>query len=100
MQKWLRITLIVSGSLIGLLILLWLGLAWHIRHNKAQILRQISDRLNDRLHGGELLIKDMEPSLVRSFPNVSVALEGVSVKDSLWNIHHHPLVDEIGRAHV
>jgi len=93
MQKWLRITLIVSGSLIGLLILLWLGLAWHIRHNKDQILRQISDRLNDRLHGGELLIKDMEPSLVRSFPDVSVALEGVSVKDSLWNIHHHPLVD-------
>lgn len=93
MQKWLRITLIVSGSLLGLLVLLWLGLAWHIRHNKAMILQQISDRLKERLHGGELLIKDMEPSLVRSFPNISVALEGVSVKDSLYNVHRHPLLD-------
>ncbi|WP_188133822.1 AsmA-like C-terminal region-containing protein [Chitinophaga sp. CF418] len=93
MQKWLRITLIVSGSLLGILVLLWLGLALYIRHNKADILQQISDRLNDRLHGGTLVIKDMEPSLIRSFPNVSVALEGVSIKDSLWNTHQHLLLD-------
>ncbi|UPK66882.1 AsmA family protein [Chitinophaga filiformis] len=99
MQKRLRIPLIVLGSLLGLLILLWLGLALYIRHNKADILQQISDRLNDRLHGGTLLIKDMEPSLVRSFPNVSVALEGVSIKDSLWNTHQHQLL-EVARIFV
>jgi hypothetical protein len=93
MQKWLRITLIVSGSLLAILVLLWLGLALYIRNNKADILQQISDKLNDRLHGGTLVIKDMEPSLVRSFPNVSVALEGVSIKDSLWNTHQHQLLE-------
>lgn len=93
MRKSLRITLIVSGSLLAILVLLWLGLALYIRHNKADILQQISDKLNDRLHGGTLVIKDMEPSLVRSFPNVSVALEGVSIKDSLWNTHQHQLLD-------
>ncbi|SDH55955.1 AsmA family protein [Chitinophaga filiformis] len=93
MQKWLRITLIVSGSLLGILILLWLGLALYIRQNKADILQQISDALNDRLHGGTLVIKDMDPSLVRSFPNVSIALGGVSIKDSLWNTHQHQLLD-------
>ncbi len=93
MQKWLRITLIVSGSLLAILVLLWLGLALYIRHNKAGILQQISDRLSDRLHGGTLEIKDMEPSLVHSFPNVSVALEGVNIKDSLWNTHQHQLLN-------
>jgi uncharacterized protein involved in outer membrane biogenesis len=93
MQKWLRITLIVSGSFLAILVLLWLGLALYIRHNKADILQQISDRLSDGMHGGTLVIKDMEPSLVRSFPNVSVALEGVSLKDSLWNRHQHHLLD-------
>ncbi|PSL27663.1 AsmA family protein [Chitinophaga ginsengisoli] len=93
MQKWLRITLIVFGSLLGTLILLWLGLALYIRQHKADILQQISDKLNDRLHGGTLVIKDMEPSLVRSFPDVSVALEGVTIKDSLWNTHQHQLLD-------
>lgn len=93
MQKWLRITLIVSGSLLAILVLLWLGLALYIRHNKADILQQISDKLNDRLHGGTLVIKKMEPSLVRGFPNVSVALEGVSIKDSLWNTHQYQLLE-------
>lgn len=93
MQKWLRITLIVSGSLLGILVLLWLGLALYIRQNKEEILQQISDKLNDRLHGGTLVIKDMEPSLVRSFPDVSVALEGVSIKDSLWSTHQHQLLN-------
>jgi len=93
MQKWLRITLIVSGALIGLLVLLWLGLALYIRQNRAAILQLISDRLNDRMHGGTLVIKDMEPSLVRSFPNVSVSLEGVTIRDSLWNAHQHSLLD-------
>src|SRR5689334_22720006 len=93
MQKRLRITLIVSGSLLSTLILLWLGLALYIRQHKADILQQISDALNDKLHGGTLVIKDMDPSLVRSFPNVSIALEGVSIKDSLWNMHQHQLLD-------
>jgi hypothetical protein len=77
--------------------LAWLGVALYIRQNKATILQQLSDKLNDRLNGGVLAIQDMEPSLVRSFPDVSVALVGVSIKDSLWNTHRHNLLDA---AHI
>ncbi|MVT11237.1 AsmA family protein [Chitinophaga tropicalis] len=93
MRKWLRITFIVSGSLLGLLILLWLGLALYIKQNKARILQQISSVLSDRLHGGQLQIRNMEPSLIQSFPNVSVTLEDVTVRDSLWNVHGHDLIN-------
>lgn len=92
MRKWLRITIIVFGGLIGLLLLFWLALAFYIHTHKAAILKQISDQLNDRLHGGELSIGELEPSLVQSFPDVSVSLKEVSVKDSLWHRHHHELV--------
>jgi uncharacterized protein involved in outer membrane biogenesis len=92
MRKWIRIAFIVFGSLLGLLIILWLGLAWYIRQHKTEILHQISDILNDRLHGGQLVIGNMEPSLVRSFPDISVSLQDVSVKDSLWAQHHHDLL--------
>ena len=92
MRKWLRITIIVFSGLIGLLLLLWLALAFYIYTHKAYILKQISDQLNERLHGGELSIGELEPSLVQSFPDVSVALKDVSVKDSLWTQHHHELV--------
>jgi hypothetical protein len=93
MRKRIRIALIVFGSLLGVFVILWVGLAWYIRQHKTELLHQISDILNDRLHGGQLIIKDMEPSLVRSFPDVSVSLEDVSVTDSLWAQHHHNLLE-------
>jgi hypothetical protein len=99
MRKRIRIALIIFGSLLGLLVILWLGLAWYIRQHKTELLHQISEILNDRLHGGQLQIKDMEPSLVRSFPDISVALQDVSVKDSLWSQHHHTLL-EVSRIFV
>ncbi|WP_160717189.1 AsmA-like C-terminal region-containing protein [Chitinophaga solisilvae] len=92
MRKWLRVVLIAGGSLLGLLILLLLGLAWYINANKSNFLKQITGQLNDRI-SGNLTIGDMEPSLFRSFPNVSLALKKVVLKDSLWQRHRHALVD-------
>jgi uncharacterized protein involved in outer membrane biogenesis len=92
MRKGIRIIILVFCSLIGLVLLLWLGVAFYIYTHKAYILKQISDQLNDRLHGGELVIGDMEPALVQSFPDVSVSLKDVTVKDSLWSQHHHELL--------
>jgi uncharacterized protein involved in outer membrane biogenesis len=99
MRKWIRIALIVFGSLLAVFLILWVGLAWYIRQHKTALLHQISDILNDRLHGGQLEIKDMEPSLVRSFPDISVSLQDLSVKDSLWSQHHHNLL-EVSRVFV
>lgn len=99
MRKRIRIALIVFGSLLGVFVILWLGLAWYIRQHKKELLQQISTVLNDRLNGGQLSIKDMEPSLVRSFPDISVSLQEVFIKDSLWSQHHHTLL-EVSRIFV
>lgn len=72
--------------------MLWLALALYIHLNRETFLRQITDRLNQRLHG-TLTIQEMNPSLLRSFPHVSMELETVQLKDSLWQQHHHPLLD-------
>ncbi|ASZ12869.1 AsmA-like C-terminal region-containing protein [Chitinophaga sp. MD30] len=92
MRKWLRYGLIVCGGLLALIIIAWLGLAWYISANKKTILVQINTRLSERLNG-QLVIGDMSPSLVRSFPNVSVGLKNVTLQDSLWAKHHHTLLD-------
>lgn len=92
MRKWLRIILITGGALIALLLLLSLGMTWYIRANKATFLKQITGQLNDRLNG-TLTIADMEPSLWKSFPNVSIGLKKVVLQDSLWQQHHHALLD-------
>lgn len=91
MPRWLRLSLISLVSLITLVIMLWLVLALIIRSNKQAILHEITEQLGGRING-TLEIKDMEPSLVRSFPNVSVTLIDVSLKDSLFAVHQRPLL--------
>ena len=91
MPRWLRIMLISAGSLLVLVIVLWLVLALIIRSRKASILADISQQLSERLNG-DLTIKDMEPSLVRSFPQISVTLKDVTLKDSLFDRHGHALL--------
>ncbi|WP_142687005.1 AsmA family protein [Chitinophaga polysaccharea] len=92
MRKWLRIILITGGIFIALLLLLFLGMTWYIHANKGNFLKQITSQLNDRL-SGNIRIGDMEPSLLKSFPNVSIALKKVVLEDSLFQQHHHPLLD-------
>ena len=92
MRKWLRIILITGGILVALLVLLFLGMTWYIHANKATFLKQITSQLNDRLNG-TITIADMESSLLKSFPNVSIGLKKVVLQDSLWQQHHHALMD-------
>lgn len=92
MKKWIRITLITGGILIALLLLLFLGMTWYIHANKDNFLKQITAQVNDRL-SGNLTIEDMEPSLLKSFPNVSIGLKKVVLQDSLYQQHHHALLD-------
>ena len=35
----------------------------------------------------------MESSLIRGFPGISVALEDVQLRDSLWSVHKHDLIN-------
>ncbi|RAJ79315.1 AsmA-like protein [Chitinophaga dinghuensis] len=92
MRKWLRLTLFIAGGILGVLILLFLGLALYIRANKADFLKQITEQIDGRI-SGKLTIGDMEPSLVRNFPNISLNLSKVQLQDSLFASHHRYLLD-------
>lgn len=84
--------MIAAGALLGLMIILWLALALYIHLNRETFLQRITDRLNQRLHG-TLTIRKMNPSLLRSFPHVTMELDDVQLQDSLWQQHHHALLD-------
>jgi uncharacterized protein involved in outer membrane biogenesis len=90
--RWLRILLLTSGSICTLLILIWLLLAWYIHSNKDQLLQRITEGLSEQT-GGEITIRNIKPVLWKSFPNISVALTGVSMRDSLWQEHGRSLLE-------
>lgn len=91
MQGWLKISLRVGGLILSVVLLAWILLAAYVYTHKEEILKAVTSQLNEDLTG-TLTIKRMEPSLIRGFPGISVALEDVLLRDSLWSVHQHDLL--------
>lgn len=92
MAKVLRYVLWIAGSLGCLLVLAWLGLALYVTVRKQTIIDKARTELKNRL-GGEASIGDMEVSFFHHFPNITLHLSKVTLRDSLWQQHHHDLLD-------
>jgi len=90
--RWLRITLLAGSSLLALVLLLWLLLALYIHLHRHAFREQLTERLSRHLHGS-LTIREVKPSLLRSFPHVSMELDDVLLRDSRWQQHRHSLLD-------
>ncbi len=91
MPRWLKISLRVGGLILGLVLIAWIVLAAYVYTHKEEILKSVTSQLNEDLNG-KLTIKRMEPSLIRGFPGISVSLEDVLLRDSLWSVHKHDLL--------
>lgn len=88
----LRRSLQVFAAIVGIVVLAWFGLAWYINANKEEIQAKVSSALGKRLRG-DLQIGSMEPSMFRSFPDISLVMNDVRLQDSLWNQHRHSLLE-------
>ena len=91
LPRWLTLTLKIGGILIGIVLVVWIGLAAYVYSHKKELLQTITLQLNENLNG-KLTIERMEPSLIQGFPGISVGLENVLLRDSLWDKHKHDLV--------
>ncbi len=78
--KWLRAVIIILLSLLLLLVLAWFVLAWYISSHKEELLSKITTEVSEHIDGN-FHIDDMEPALLKGFPNISVRLKGVTLSD-------------------
>lgn len=90
--RLLRIAARILGALVLLVVLAWVALTWYISSHKKELLHTITEQLSERT-GGNLAIRDMQPSFWKSFPNVSVRLTDVTLRDSMYRQHGHSLLD-------
>ncbi|MDR3681002.1 MAG: AsmA-like C-terminal region-containing protein [Flavipsychrobacter sp.] len=91
MPRKLRTFFFVSGIVTALLVMIWFVLAWYIQEHKKELLQDITRQLNKNIQGS-LHIEDMEPSFLVTLPYFSVRLKNVSLRDSMWEHHHHDLL--------
>ena len=88
MNKGLRIALRATGIIAALLICAGIFLWAYITYNKAGIIEKVKSGINQQIKG-KVEIRDISVDFFHNFPNISVRLSGVSIRDSLWSQHHH-----------
>ena len=88
MKKGLRVALRIFGIIVALLICFWIFLWAYITYNKAGIISKVKAGINKQVKG-KIEIGDVSVDFFHNFPNVSIRLSNVSIRDSLWDQHHH-----------
>lgn len=98
-RKWVRITARILLVLFVLIIATYVGLAWYINTHKEEVQANLLKELNGGLTG-TLTVGDMEPTFLKGFPRVSLRLQKVVLRDSLYQKHGHTLLmaDELNVA--
>lgn len=89
---WLRIILKGIALLAAITVISYLALAWYINTYKKEVLAMVTEELNSGLNG-TLQIGDMETTLLSGFPQVSLRLENVILRDTLYRTHKRTLLN-------
>jgi len=90
-QQILKYLLRAIGGIL-LLFLIGIASAWiYISNNKSSILKKINIELNSRIRG-KIFIGDVHTGIVHTFPKISVELDTITIRDSLWSQHRHDLL--------
>ncbi len=78
----------IGGGILLLLVLVWI-VAYAVITFKKDSIREMAVKQINKQVVGIVTIGDLTPNFIRTFPNISVRLSDVSIRDSLWNVHHH-----------
>ena len=92
MPRWSKITLRILGVLLGIVLIIYIGLAYYVNTHKKSLLESITKELNKNMTGS-LTIGSMEPTFLQGFPGVSLSLNNVVIRDQQWKLHQHTLLD-------
>ncbi len=92
MPRWIKLTFKIIGAIAAVILLLVLGAMLYITYNKAKVLKLVNTELNKNLDG-TVTVGDMRPQFFKGFPNISLALKNVQIRDRRFAEHHHTLLD-------
>ncbi|RZJ75452.1 MAG: AsmA family protein [Flavobacterium sp.] len=89
--RWAKFLLRGVFVVLLLMVTAYVSLAWYINSHKEEVLASVTEKMNEGLQGS-ITIGDMEPTFLKGFPLVSLRLEDVIIRDSLYAKHNHTLL--------
>ncbi len=81
-----------------LLFLFWLALAGYVEIKKKSLLEKARTEINKQINGS-VQIGQLDISLFRHFPSITLRLSDVVLRDSAWPQHHHDLL-QAGNVYI
>jgi hypothetical protein len=75
----------------GILLLACGALSLYFNQNKTEIIAKINTKINENING-KFHIGDFQYKFLTGFPNFTLALKDVELKDNQWNTHKHTLL--------
>lgn len=78
-------------GIVTLLLIISGVLSVYFKNNKAEIVTQINAKINENI-SGTVNIGDINYKFFKGFPNMTLALSQVELKDSLWSFHKRTLL--------
>lgn len=91
LQRHKKLLLLILG-VVMLLAAVRVVMEWQFRLKKEALLKTIVSQVQDRIQG-KVNVGDMHLELLRNFPNITLSVQSVSIRDSLWNRHHHDVLN-------
>lgn len=88
LNKYLKYIFKGFGVLLAVLLLLYVVVFTYVSINKKKIIRQVTELVGKKLNGN-VKIGSVELSFFRHFPQTLVLIHGVSITDTLYQLHHH-----------
>jgi len=89
LKKYLRYSLKGLAIFVGVLLIVYIAAYAYVAFNKKSIILQIKEQVADKLNG-DVQIGNISLGFLSTFPHISVLLEKVLIKDTLFNQHQHP----------
>ncbi len=88
MKKTKQIALRFGSGIVLLLLLFWFVVNILVGYHQKSIHGLAIAQINKQVKG-TVQIGTISSDFLRTFPHISVRLSEVSIKDSLWDLHHH-----------
>lgn len=67
------------------------ALSFYFNRNKIEIIAKINTKINENING-KFHVGDFQYKFLTGFPNFTLALKDVEIKDNQWHIHKHTLL--------
>lgn len=91
-KRVLTWSLKIAGAVLLLLLVCVIASTWYISTHKKEIIASIQNDFH-KASNGTLSVENVKSSLFTHFPNLTLTLEKVVIRDSLWQTHQHDLLN-------